>query len=96
MQGLGTRLALALVRVASWSTSRSRGLIIPRACARGKVICRRRRQHKIARSGDLVASNPGSLSGGGEGKESLVHTVCACAKIPRNPGNSYFCPFIYP
>ena len=31
-----------------------------------------------------------------EGKESLVHTVCACAKIPRNPGNSYFCPFIYP
>ena len=22
------------------------------------------------------------------GKESLEHTVCACAKIPRNPGNS--------
>ena len=21
------------------------------------------------------------------GKKSLVHTVCACVKIPRNPGN---------
>ena len=26
-----------------------------------------------------LASNPGSLSG--EGKESLVHTVCACARF---------------
>ena len=31
------------------------------------------------------------------GKESLVHTVCACAKIPRNPGNSdYSIKFTYP
>ena len=32
-----------------------------------------------------VALNPGSLLWE---KESLVHTVCACVKIPRNPQNS--------
>ena len=31
-----------------------------------------------------LASTPGSFR---TRKESLVHTVCACAKIPRNPGN---------
>ena len=25
--------------------------------------------------------------GGGEGGQGLVHTVCACSKLPRNPGN---------
>ena len=31
-----------------------------------------------------LVSTPGSFR---TRKESLVHTVCACAKIPRNPGN---------
>ena len=37
-----------------------------------------------------LASFPGPLFflGGGGGEEGLVHTICACAKIPRNPGSS--------
>ena len=38
----------------------------------------------------LTFGGGGGGGGVGERKESLVHTVCACVKIPRNPGNSYF------
>ena len=36
-----------------------------------------------------LASTPGSFC---TRKESLVHTLCACAKISRNPGNLSMSP----